>query len=385
MTFGLRLTRWLAIAALTVATGAMFLISLRGNYLYGYGLGQTDEKRFLFAWANVAADVWKAFGLVAIGVLWRARHWRVALVGSIAWCVCLLSGINSAIAVYVEDRAALTGERASKHADYRDAERELANIEARYVEVASARSIGELDALIAASLAQSVVFNDRVRGTVGKLSFECRTPDARTAEACAEVGRLRAERARAEEAARLQARADILRLDIVRLRSRGSAAPDPIGEFYTWATRGLVSVRDVGFGFPLFFAFMIEVVTAFGPITVVRFAELSATPLATSDATWRVASRQIESRLVTRHVDEHVASWMSDRARPHANATTTLHDLHRDYERWCKAQGLPGCDAGMFGSAFDRLRGMPELCGKIRKFGTRYYGVGVDGAEDARS
>ena len=58
----------------------MFIISLRGNYLYGYGIGQTDEKRLLFAWANVAADVWKAFGLVAVSMLWRARQWRLALV-----------------------------------------------------------------------------------------------------------------------------------------------------------------------------------------------------------------------------------------------------------------------------------------------------------------
>src|ERR1044072_5219599 len=102
MTVGLHLTRWLAIGALSAATACMFLISLRGNYLYGYGIGQTDEKRLLFAWANVAADVWKAFGLVAITLLWRAKHWRIAIVASLAWTVCLFSGINSAIGVYVE-------------------------------------------------------------------------------------------------------------------------------------------------------------------------------------------------------------------------------------------------------------------------------------------
>ena len=92
MTAGVHVARWLAIAALSLATAAMFLISLRGNYLYGYGIGQTDEKRLLFAWANVAADIWKAFGLVAVTMLWRARQWRLAIVGSIAWFVCLLSG-----------------------------------------------------------------------------------------------------------------------------------------------------------------------------------------------------------------------------------------------------------------------------------------------------
>ena len=117
--------------------------------MYGYGIGQSDEKRALFAWANVAADVWKAFGLVALSVLWRNRHRRIALVGSIAWFVCLLSGINSAIGVYVQDRAALTGSRERKHASYRDAERELARSK-KSSRARQRRSIGELDALIAA-------------------------------------------------------------------------------------------------------------------------------------------------------------------------------------------------------------------------------------------
>src|SRR5215207_9211488 len=90
------------------------------------------------------------------------------------------------------------------------------------------------------------------------------------------------ERARAEEVARLQARPDFLRSTIAHLREHdGAATADPISEFYACATRGFLSARDVGFGFPLFFALMIEIVTAFGPITVVRFAQLSATPAST--------------------------------------------------------------------------------------------------------
>jgi hypothetical protein len=274
----------------------MFLISLRGNYLYGYGIGQTDEKRLLFAWANVAADVWKAFGLVAVSMLWRARQWRLALVGSMAWLVCLLSGVNSAIGVYVEDRSALTGVRHARVANYKDIERELAEVDVKRTALSYARSIGELDALIAAALAQVVFADDRVRGTVGKISDGCNAPTTRTSEACSEVARLRAERASAEEMARLQVRANTLRHAMVGLREHGSSpTTDPVGEFYAWATRGFLSVRDVGFGFPLFFALMIEIVTAFGPVTVVRFAELSATPISTSaiDATWRDTSRQI--------------------------------------------------------------------------------------------
>src|ERR1700694_5917875 len=123
---GVQLTRWLAIAALAAATATMFLISMRGNYLYGYALGQSEEKRNLFAWANVAADVWKAFGLVAIASLWRTHHRRIALAGSVAWFVCFLSGVNSAIGVYIQDRAELTGAREAQRAKYGSAEQQLA-------------------------------------------------------------------------------------------------------------------------------------------------------------------------------------------------------------------------------------------------------------------
>lgn len=387
-------TRWMSITVLALATGAMFVISLRGNYLYGYGIGQSDEKRVLFAWANVAADVWKAFGLVALSVLWRNRHRRIALVGSIAWFVCLLSGINSAIGVYVQDRAALTGLREAKHASYQDTGRELKQLEERLATLAPHRSTGELDALIAAALARVIISNDRVRGTVGKLSSECRTPDLRTAEICAEVARIHSERVVAEEAATFDARARNLRAEVVALRERGSALPpDPVGEFYAWATRGVLTVRDVGFGFPLFFALLIEIVTAFGPITVVRFAELSATSISTSKncRSWPVTSRHVEARPVAgffaERVDERVAAWMSERARPRIDGgAITLHELHDDYQKWCADQQAPGSDAATFGAAFDRLRKMPELSGKIRKFGARYYGIGVrDGAADARS
>jgi hypothetical protein len=266
-------------------------------------------------------------------------------------------------------------------------ERELAEIEATRAHVAGSRSIGELDALIAAALSQPVIANERVRGTVARLSSDCHAPDVRTTEACAVVARLRSERAAAQEAARLQERARALRLEIARLRDAGSASPpDPVGEFYAWATRGLLSVRDVGFGFPLFFALMIEVVTAFGPVTVVRFAELSAasTTGSTTGATWRAATDHVEARpaigLLADGLEDRVAVWMSARATPRSDGgATTLGDLHRDFDAWCLAE--PRCDATSLARAFDRLREMPELRGKIRKFGTRYYGVKLADAQ----
>ena len=54
-----RIVRALVILVLGVATAGMVAVSLRANYLFGYGFGQTPEKAHVFGWANVAADLWR--------------------------------------------------------------------------------------------------------------------------------------------------------------------------------------------------------------------------------------------------------------------------------------------------------------------------------------
>ena len=72
-----RIVRWLVIIVLGAATAGMVAVSLRANYLFGYGFGQTPEKAQVFGWANVAADLWKVAGLIVITSLWRANQKRV--------------------------------------------------------------------------------------------------------------------------------------------------------------------------------------------------------------------------------------------------------------------------------------------------------------------
>jgi hypothetical protein len=62
---------------LGIATAGMFCVSMRANYLYGYGIGQSEETKFAIAWANVGADLWKGFGLIVVVALWR-NAWRRA-------------------------------------------------------------------------------------------------------------------------------------------------------------------------------------------------------------------------------------------------------------------------------------------------------------------
>jgi hypothetical protein len=186
--------------------------------------------------------------------------------------------------------------------------------------------------------------------------------------------------AAAKESKSLEQRIATLRQQVAGMRKRGASdAPDPVGEFYAWATRGLLSVRDVGFGFPLFFALLIEVVSAFGPITIARYAELTRHPTAKPDMSAMPAMASYgrpRPALTFAQKAEHVVEWMAARATPAPDASAVaVEALHGDYQDWASEIGRPQMTVQVFRNEFDRVREMPELAGKIRKFGDRYYGI----------
>jgi hypothetical protein len=184
----------------------------------------------------------------------------------------------------------------------------------------------------------------------------------------------------ATEARNLEIRVTSLREQIVKLRERGgSIAADPVGEFYAWITRGLVSVRDVGFGFPLAFALLIEIVTAFGPITVAAYADASRPDAlrhveSERDVARHGASQQALSPVPTGETTA-VLSWIAERAVPtNDNRAVGIEELHDDFVQWSSSQPM---SIARFQNEFDRVRDLPDLAGKIRKFGDRYYGIAL--------
>jgi hypothetical protein len=126
---GSQTIRWAVIVVLGVATLGMTAVSMRANYLFGYGFGQTPEKAQVFGYANVAADLWKVAGLIVITALWRAKQRRFALTLIPIWLICLLWGFAGAVGVYAQDRTALVGGREARAASYSDVTHELEEID----------------------------------------------------------------------------------------------------------------------------------------------------------------------------------------------------------------------------------------------------------------
>ena len=170
----------------------------------------------------------------------------------------------------------------------------------------------------------------------------------------------------------------------------GSVPPDPVGEFYAWISRGVVSVRDVGFGFPLFFALLIEVVSAFGPMTIAAYAEASR-DVRSDTHVW--LERDTAGHGVAQHGNAplrpadvalaepeigSVVTWIAERAAPASDNTAIgIEELHSDYVFWCREGALQAAPMLPFEAELDRVRNLPELAGKIRKFGDRYYGIAL--------
>ena len=80
-----------------------------------------------------------------------------------------------------------------------------------------------------------------------------------------------------------------------------------------------------------------------------------------------------------------VVKWMAERTEPTGdNAAISIETLHADYEVWCVGKSVSATACSEFSEEFDRVRAVPELAGKIRKFGNRYYGIRLVGSNVAR-
>jgi hypothetical protein len=153
-----------------------------------------------------------------------------------------------------------------------------------------------------------------------------------------------------------------------------------VAELFAWLSRGQLSVRDISFGFPLVFAFLIEIVSAFGPAGIVAYAQATRHDPVEQRMPQQAAAGSSTLKVVDElaHSSDPVMSWFVERAVP-ADGAIAAEDLHADYVLWCRQNRMTPAAFEEFMLAFDFVRGNPELelADKIRKFGQRYYGITI--------
>jgi hypothetical protein len=347
--------RWLFLIIGGLATAAMLLISMRLNFLFGSSLGQTPEKALVFGCVSVISDAWKGSGPIFILALYRAkRRWSVAGAAAI-WIVCFCYSISSALGVAIEDRSSRTGSRETMVRNYDETVAEEKRLAEKRKGLPRHRSAAELEAAINTGFLRPVESSQRIRGAVGELSNNCHRADSRTAENCAEIGRLREELAAANEERDLDRRLLALAIQARALRERGAMkAADPQAELLSRLSAGLLSPADIGPGLSLLLAMAIELVSAFGPTVLSNYAEATA---------------RSDGKPVDRIVD-----YLAERIEPAANADTLSQNaLYADYT--CCASGRAAVTAAAFLAEVDRLRVANDLGDVIRKRRDRYCGI----------
>jgi hypothetical protein len=378
--------RAFAIVVLATATVAMVGLSMLTNATFGYRFGTTPVTAAVFATANVIADIWKGLGLIIVAGLLREGHRSIAALLIALWIVALAFGVASSMGVYVQDRTAMVGGRETLRANLRDIERELTEEETKARHGGVAGDATQIEATIEAVFAKPVVVGERVRGTVASVSTRCTRVDARTTEDCHHIAELRTNLAAAAEASRRNARIGELRKQARELRDRGADnPPDPVAELFAWMSRGLLSVRDVGFGFPIAFALLIELVSAFGPIGIATYAAATRRDTTGDDMASPATLTQTVARIEA-HSKGSVVDFVAEETVPAAESTAIGSDeLYDRYGNWCRQKGRVALATPAFKAEFDRLRELPALRGKIRKFGTRYFGIALAGSEPERA
>jgi hypothetical protein len=270
--------RWFVLTAGGVATAAMLCISMRVNFLFGYSLGQTPERAEVFGWVSVISDFWKAFGPIFIVALFRAKK-LAAVVASFIWAACLLYSVTSAVGAAIEDRSNRTGNRETIVMDYDEFTAEAKLLEEKRNDLRKHRPAPIVEAAITALLMRPVESSRRAPSTVGEVSANCQHTEQRTADACAEVGKVREELAAAKEENDLNREIAKLKEKARELRERGAIkSSDPQADLLAGLTGGWLSPRDVGRALALLLAMTIEFVSAFGPIV------LKVTPTRRRDA-----------------------------------------------------------------------------------------------------
>ncbi len=211
-----------------------------------------------------------------------------------------------------------------------------------------------------------------IPSTVGEASANCQHADQKITDACAEVAQLREELAAAKEENDLDREIGKLKGQMRDLRERGAIkSSDPQAELLADITAGWLSPRDVSRALALLLAMTIEFVSAFGPIVLSSYLEVTEICDATSrddTSTETSFKRPVEKPGL-------VIDYLAERIEPAGNADALSEGaLYSDYAAWCDASGREQLPAAGFVTEFDQLRKENGL-GKIRKRKGAYCGI----------
>jgi len=366
--------RYLLLSGLGVLASLAFIAaSMTMNYLYGVSLGRNALESQLWGAVSIASDALKALAPIFLFWALRSRQWGLALVCLVGLVVTTGYALQSAAGFASESKSVVIGGRESVRATYLEAEDELADASKRREAMKVARSPAEIEAAIQATLTRAVKDGDRVRGTVTSLSAGCTRADARTADACREVGELRQALAGATSAARLDQRLDQLRKQVRDLRDKGGGVDaNPQATLLSKLTLGKLSPADVEAWKSIYLALLVEFMSVFGLLMSLEHRELKKA--------WREMRPEVAVATPASPLAEvlplgGVDKFLGDCLQPAAGKVVEVGEVYAAYQAWCGRHKLRPLSVETFAEPFARI--CQHIGVRTRSKGKKVYCVDV--------
>lgn len=360
-----------AVATLGTALSlGLILASAILNFRMGYRSADTEFDGWVYGLAVGMGDGLKALSPF-VGA-WGFRHRDYLATGAavLVFVVFTAYSFTAALGFAAEHRASKAStslDRIERHADLRH---QYDRNEQRLGELGSQRTPEEVEGAITAALNRPAG-----KGTVARISDNCRLSRASTRVACTQIGRLQQELARANEAAALtKAQAD-LRRALSAIQGGTAASDDPQEDALQRVAKVVtfdVDRKSIG----SFLAFLLALLIEFGSGMGLYIA---TTPWRARPAEEIHAEERKPNRLSAPAKAQDatlVDAYALERLEPHEQSEVTVADLFADYLVWCRWRGQTPLSRAAFTRAFEELA---RAAGMGKGTGQRYRRVKLIG------
>jgi hypothetical protein len=325
------------------------------GWVYGLAVGMGDGLKalspFVGAWGFRHRDYLASGAAVLVFVVFTAYSFTAAL---------------GFAAEHRASKASTSLDRIERHADLRH---QYDRNEQRLGELGTQRTPEEVKGAIIAALNKPAG-----KGTVARISDNCRLNRAAIRTACAHIGKLQQELARANEAAALTKAQGDLRHALNAIPGGTAASDDPQEDALQRVARvATVDVDRKSIG--SFLAFLLALLIEFG----------SGMGLYIATTPWRARAEEIQAeepkpnrQLATAKVQAAtlVDAYALERLEPHEQSEVTVADLFADYLVWCRWRRQTPLSRAAFTRAFEELA---RAAGIGKGTGQRYRRVKLIG------
>ncbi len=368
------------LSLLGVAAAIVLLtVSAAMNWRFGFTLGKTELDGHIYGAASAAADGLKALSPFFILWAFRQRNYMQSLAGIMILIVCSFYSLTSSLGFAAFNRAETTGERAVHANRYQDLRAELKRAEDKLGWIPQHRSVGEVEADLAAVLSKPVYSRKHgLLGTVEKHSEGCSKAAWGTRNSCAKVLELRKELAVAQQAATVEKRVRTLKVKLSSVSQEGGpatiAGADPQSEFLS-KILGL-NIADIQTGLTLLVSLLVEVGSGLGLFVAVSNVRTTKSDEHGSYDNYRdpvVEVRRSPERRPARKLmlpKSDLERYHADQVEKSDGTSVTATALYENYCDWCNLHGREPMALPVFGRQFSELGVQKaKIGGRIRYIG----------------